>query len=356
MRRFSAYLVREILPLYAAGLAVLVVLLLGNFLLNVLADILARGVSTALVAQFLLFKLPAAAGFGIPLALLFAAVLGLTRLAQDGEVKAALLLGLSPRRFALPMIVLGLAVSAISFINNEAVIPWAEQRALEVQKDIFLQSPDTLLEEGSFFTDALGRSILIESLEPGGELGGVTVITPGGSQGPREVVRAGGGTLDDGAGIWNLIDIRFLVFRRSALILDFSAESAVLPVRELAAGSSGVSDLTYLPLRELWGRLRTDPERPKPAEWTALHRKVAEPLTAAAFALFAVGITLVTFRRRAPLGLVAVLLLTFLYYATWSLARVSGAQGTIPAWLAGWIPFLLYAVTGAVVLLVAWRR
>lgn len=356
MKRFSLYLVREILPLYGAGLAVLVVLLLGNFLLNVLADILARGVSPSLVAQFLLFKLPAAAGFGIPLALLFASVLGLTRLAQDGEVKAALLLGLSPRYFGVPMIVLGLAVSALSFINNEAIVPWAERRALDVQKDIFLQSPDTLLEEGNFFTDALGRSILIESLEPGGRLGSVTVITPGGSQGPREVVQAGSGRLDDDAGIWNLEDIRFLVFRRSSLVLDFSAASAVLPVRELSAGSSGVTDLTYLPLRELWSRLRSDPDRRKPAEWTALHRKLAEPLTATAFALFALAVTLLTYKRGAPLGLVAVLLLTFLYYATWSLARVSGAQGTIPAWLAGWIPFLLYAVSGVVLLAVAWRR
>ncbi len=356
MTRFSRYLIREVLPLYGAGLVVLVILLLGSFLLGALADILARGVPPSLVAQFLLFKLPTAAGFGIPLALLFASILGLTRLTQDGEIRASLLLGLSPRRFALPMLTLGLAVSAVSFINNEAVIPWSEQRALEVQKDIFLRSPDTLLQEGSFFTDALGRNILIEALEPDGRLGRVTVITPGGSQGPREVIQAGSGQLDDDAGVWNLQQIRFLVFRRSALVLDFAAESAMLPIRGLSASAGGVTDLTYLPLRALLARLRTDPGRPKPAEWTALHRKVAEPLAATAFTLFALAITLFTFRRSGPLGLVAVLFLTFLYYATWSVTRLLGAQGTLPGWLAGWIPVLLYAVAGGTLLILAWRR
>ena len=326
MTRFSRHLIREVLPLYGAGLVVLVILLLGSFLLGALADILARGVPPSLVAQFLLFKLPAAAGFGIPLALLFASILGLTRLTQDGEIRASLLLGLSPRRFVLPMLTLGLAVSALSFINNEAVIPWSEQRALEVQKDIFLRSPNTLLQEGSFFTDALGRNILIEALEPDGRLGR------------------------------NLQQIRFLVFRRSALVLDFAAESAMLPIRGLSASAGGVTDLTYLPLRALLARLRNDPGRPKPAEWTALHRKIAEPLAATAFTLFALAITLSTFRRNAPLGLVAVLFLTFLYYATWSVTRLLGAQGTLPGWLAGWIPVLLYAVAGGTLLILAWRR
>ncbi|UCH26570.1 MAG: LptF/LptG family permease [Trueperaceae bacterium] len=356
MNRFSLYLFREILPLYGAGLAVLLLLLLGSFLLGVLAEVIARGVPLPLVGQFLLYKLPAAAGAGIPLALLFASLLGLTRLSQDSEIKAALLLGVSPKQFASPMLMLGLGVSAISFINNEAFVPWSERRALEVQKDILLQSPDTLLQEGNFFTDALGRSIFIENLNPDGTFQGVTVIQPAGSQGPREVIMAEAGTLDEEAGVWLLRDLRFMIFRTSQLVLDFRAESATLPVRGLSAGIVGTPDLTYLPLRELLARLRDDLRQAKPAEWTALHRKAAEPLAATAFALFALAVSLYTFRRAAPLGIVSVLFLTFVYYATWSVSKLLGAQGTLPAWVAGWTPFLLYMVVGGSLLLVSWKR
>lgn len=356
MNRFSRYLFREILPLYAAGLAVLLVLLLTNFLLGVLADALARGVPAALVARYLLFKLPAAAGPGLTLALLFASLLGLTRLSQDGEIKAALLLGLSPRRFLMPMLGLGLMVSLLALANDELVVPWSEQRALEVQKDILLRSPETVLKAGSFFTDALGRSIYIGALSPGGHLSDVTVISPGGSQGPRDVIQAGSGDLDQAAGVWRLHDLHFRVFHDSRLALDFRATDGTLPIRGLSAGVTGTPDLVYLPLTELLHRLRSDPGQRKPAEWTALNRKLAEPLAATAFALFALAVALFTFRRAMPLGFVSVLLLTFVYYATGSVSNLLGAQGTIPAFVAGWTPVALYVVAGGVLLTLSWRR
>ena len=355
-KRFSLYLFREILPLYGAGLIALTVLLLALFLINFLADILARGAPPALVAQFLLYKLPGAAARGIPLALLFAALLGLTRLVQDSEVKAALLLGLSPRQFTTPLLLLGLTVSAVSFIVNEAVIPWSEGQANEVQKDILIQSPETFLQQGSFFTDALGRSVFIERLAPGGMFQNVTVIQSGGSGGPREVIRAEEGVLDEAAGVWNLSGIDFSTYRDSRLILDASAETAQLPVRELAVGSGETPELVYLPLPELVQRLRDASGARLSAEWTALHRKFAEPLAATAFAIFALAVGLVSFRRNAGLGLVAVLFLTFIYYATWATANSLGIQGTIPGWLAGWLPVFLYGAAGVALLAISWRR
>lgn len=356
MSLFSRYLFREVVPLYLAGLVVLLVLLLAYFLVNVLADVLARGVPPSLVARFLLYKLPGAGAAAVPLGLLFASLLALSRLQQDGEIKAALVLGLGPRRFAVPMLALGVSVSVLAFLNNELVVPWSEARALEAQKDILLQSPDTFLEEGSFFTDALGRSIFLERLEPGGAFEGVTVIQPRGGAGPSELIRAARGRLDEEAGVWTLEDIDVRVFRRGRLVLDFRAERGELPVRDLAAGSAGPADPIHLPLRELLARLREAPNRSLPAERTALHRKLAEPLAAVAFALFALAMALFTFRRGVRLGFVWVLLLTFVYYATWSVSKLLGANGTLPAALAGWLPVGLYALAGGVLLALSWRR
>ncbi|MEX2541531.1 MAG: LptF/LptG family permease [Trueperaceae bacterium] len=356
MTRFSRYLIAEIVPLYLAGLALLLLLLLGNFLLGVVADVLARGVPVTLLAQYLLFKLPAAAGAGIPLALLFAALLGLARISQDSELKAARLLGLGPGQFLAPMLVLGLAITVLGLLNNELVVPASERRALEVQRDILLRSPESFLEEGAFFTDALGRSIFIERLRPGGRFEGVTVIQPGGPQGPSEVITAGSGHYQEAEGVWTLTDLEMRVLRNNRLVLDFQADSATMPVRGLAAGSTASPDPIYLPLTTLLQRLREAPGRPKPAEWTALHRKGAEPLAATAFAIFALAVTMVSYRRGTSLGLVSVLILTFVYYATWSVAKLLGAQGTVPAWIAGWTPVMLYGGAAALLLARAWRR
>lgn len=356
MTRFSRYLLAEIAPLYGAGLLVLLLLLLGSFLLGVLADVLARGVPVALLARFLLYKMPAAAGAGIPLALLFAALLGLTRLIQDREIRAALTLGLGPDKFAWPLLAAGTAIAVLSFANNELLVPRAETLALEVQKDMLLQSPETFVREGTFFTDGQGRQIFIGALDPGGVFRNVTVIDPGGSGGPEQVIQADRGTADEDAGVWNLAGVRFIRFRDNAPVLDATAERAVLPVRGLAAGATGRPDLIYLPLVDLWERIQANPERANAAEWTALHRKFAEPLAAVAFAVFALAIALFTFRRETPLGFVSVLLLTFVYYATWSVAKLLGAQGTIPAIVAGWLPVALYLGVGSTILAASWRR
>ena len=356
MTRFSRYLYAEIVPLYLAGLALLLLLLTGIFLLEVVAEVLARGAPVSLVAQYLLFSLPTAASAGIPLALLFASLLGLARISQDSELKAARLLGLGPRQFLTPMLFLGLTVTALAIVNNELVVPASQQQALEVEKEMLLRSPETFIEEQAFFTDALGRAIFIEEVHPGGRFEGVTVIQPGGPVGPREVITARAGSYAEEQGVWNLEDLQLMVYREGQLVLDFEAESAVLPVRDLAAGVTGTPDPVHQPIAELVERVREDSERPNPAEWTALHRKAAEPLAATVFAVFALGVTMVGSRSGTSLGLVSVLVLTFIYYATWSVAKLLGAQGTVPAWIAGWTPVMLYAAAAALLLARAWRR
>jgi lipopolysaccharide export system permease protein len=360
VNRFGLALNREIAPLYAAGVSVLVVLLLLSFLLGVLAEVMARGVPVPLVALFLLLKLPSAVGVGMPLALLFASLLALTRMSQDGEVKAALMLGLSPRAFLMPLLAIGAGVAVVTIGINEVVVPWAERRALDVQREILLRSPETLVQTGSFFQDALGRSIFIDRLDADGTFHGVTVIAAGGIQGPRQVIRAASGRADPEAGVWRLEGLEFRTLRRSRTVIEAEATHAVLPVRGLTAGVAGAPDLVTLPVPELLARIRAAGDRTAghgaSAEWTALHRKVAQPAAAIAFAVFALAVAMYSFRRSAPLGLVAVMALTFVYYATWSVANLLGAQGTIPPWIAGWAPVALYAVSGGAMLVASWRR
>lgn len=349
-------LARQIAPLYGVGLALLMFLLLLSFLLDVLADVVARGVGPSTVAAFLLLKLPSAAASAFPLALLFASLLALARVVEQSELKASLLLGVSPQRTLVPLLWMGFAVATLTVANNELVVPWAERQALEVQREILLRSPETVLRSGAFFQDALGRSIFLRRITSDGELEGIVVIAPGGLQGPRQLIQAERGRADAEAGVWTLENLRLRSFRAGLTVLDVRAEQALLPVRGLTAGVMGELDLMTLPARTLWARIVVGEGGSTAAEWTALHRKLAEPAAALAFALFAVAVSFAGVRRRAPLGLVAVFVLTFVYYATWSVANLLGAQGTIPAWVAGWAPVALYAGAAALLLTQAGRR
>ncbi|MCH2667758.1 MAG: LptF/LptG family permease [Deinococcales bacterium] len=356
LMRLSLYLIREILPLYLACLMLVIILFLISFIIGHLPNILGQGITTGMVAKFLIYKLPSTASFGISLALLFASLIGLTRLTQDGEIKATLLLGVGPGVIARPIIFVGLTVSILSFANNEFVVPWSEHKASNLRKEMLLRGAKVPLVEGNFFADSLGRRIHVESILPDKQLTKITVIKPGGLQGPTEVIQAKEGTLNTTTSDWSLSGIILRLYRKNHLVLRVTADHGDLPVQGLLTTDNQTANLIHLPLKELLKRLAVGTNHGNSAELTALHRKFSEPLAALVFALLSLAVVLSSFKWAIPLGITPILVLTFGYYATSSAARILGEQGLASSWLAGWAPLFIYAILGLGFFLVSWRR
>lgn len=356
MRTLHRSLINEMVPLFVVGLVTLLLLLLLTFLVEILGDAMARGVPFTLLAKYLVCKLPFALGPGLPLALLFASLLTMTRLTQDSELKAALALGLRPATFVWPLLVVGLTVSVLTFISNELVVPKSEQRAREVEQEILMLTPEVLLKDGAFFSDALGRTVYLGSAQSGGELNDIVVIDAANGVEPREVLTAQTGRVSADSNHWHLGSVLFNVFKNSRLVMAFQADTAEFPVRGLATAGPRAQDLFTVPMHELRTRLAAASSVQRPSLLTAFYRKITEPLAALAFTFFAAAIGLFSFRHNVQLGLVSVLFLTFMYYATWSIAKLLGAQGALPALVAAVLPLGLYAGAGALLFMLAVRR
>lgn len=356
MRTIHRALIRETLPLFFVGLVALLLLLLLAFLLEMLGDALSRGVPIGLVAQYLVMKLPYALGPGLPLALLFASLITMTRLNHDSELKAALALGLPPSTFVWPLLALGLFVATGTFISNELLVPAAEQRAREVEQEIFMLTPETLLQDGAFFSDALGRTVYLGGAGRDGALADIVVIDASNGVEPREVLHAQAGSVSEDRNHWQLHSVLFRVLSNSRLVMAFTADDAEFPVRGLATAGPRAADLFTVPMRELRERIHRASAAQLPSLATAYYRKVTEPAAALAFTFFAAAIGLFSFRRNVQLGFVSVLLLTFLYYATWSVAKLLGAQGALPPVVAAITPLALYVGAGFILFTLAWRR
>lgn len=355
----DAYLMGEVLPMFAGGMAVVVVLLILGLLVDQAAPIIAKGVNPLLVGKYLAFRLPEAFSRGMPIALLFAVLLALSRLAQDSELKAAVLHGVSPTRLAVPVLLAGGLVAVLSFINEEAFVPRGYVQSQRVMKDIILSNPRVLVSPGTFFNDGQGQAIYVQRVLPGAKLEGVTVIQTSPAQVPRRLTVAPRGEIVEGEGAIRLHDGTQTTYRnnnpRPASVFKFQV--ATIPVRELQEGADPSSQPTYLPIGQLHARIDELHRQGSPAyaEETALHRKFAEPAAAIAFALFGVAMSLFSLRSSTNLGLVGVMLLTFLYYATYTVFGVMGDSGALWAPLAAWAPDALYAL-GGIGLLLAARR
>lgn len=369
MKRLTRYILEEILPYLFAGLAVIIMLLVLGALQEIIAPLLAKGANPVLVAKLVALQLPEALGRGLPIALLFATLLALSRLSSDSEIKALEAGGVPPARLFWPVVALGLVVSALSFAVGEGLVPRSKVRALEVQREIVLDNPRVAelgqMGQGSgsgglVLRDAYGRAISIAHMQKGGELEGLSIVTLRNGGLAREVISAQRGRLEPGSNVLELYQGQRITYQNDRPSTVLSFERGTLPVQDLQASFGGGGDLKpiYLPLRDLMGKVAAFRAQnvSAPQEYTALQRKFAEPLAALCMAFFAVSLALYSFRSSLNIGLVWVLLLTFLYYATWSVFRVMGENGALNAIVAAWAPNLLYLLAGAALLWLSARR
>lgn len=364
MKRFDRYVLEEILPYLLSGLAVVILLLLLAALQSVIAPLLAKGAAPLLVLRLVALQVPEAVSRGLPIALLFAAMLGLSRLSSDAELKAAQSGGLSGTRLFWPVLGLSLGVALLSFTVAETLVPRAKVQALQVQRDIVLDNPRVLglgstgSGTGVMLKDALGRAISVAQVQPGGQLRGLRIVTLRDGQSAREVITARRGQLR--GSVLVLEDGLRITYQDTRPVTVVRFQSGTLPVQDLQASLSAGDELLpiYQPLPTLIANVRALKARSvvSPRDFTALQRKFAEPLAAVSMAFFAVALSIYSLRSGLNVGLVWVLMLTFAYYATWSVFRVLGETGALSAVLAAWTPTLIYLLAGLALLGVAARR
>jgi lipopolysaccharide export system permease protein len=360
--RLDWYMVNEILPWLLGGVVAIALVLIMAALFEKAGEFLTKGASPILMLQYLAFRLPEMLSLALPLAMLFAVLMGLSRLTQDSELKAAIVSGIPPTRLVIPVLCIGVVVALVAFINAETIKPRAFLEAQRVFKDIVLSNPKIVVADGQFFKDSQNQVIYIApgGISANGGLRNITVLQGQSGQVPSSITRAPQGKILREEGAILLENGTRTTYKngdaRPVTVARF--ESATIPIRQLRQGSSLSADAMQLSVFDLLARIsnyRAQGFVPN-NELTALHRKFAEPLAAVAFALFGIGVSLWTLRSNRNFGYTGVGIFTFAYYATSTVFRVMGENGALPPLIAAWMPCLIYAGAGTVFLLLARRR
>lgn len=341
MNRLERTLLAEVGGALLGGFTVVVLLLLGGALFEVLAPLLSRGVETRVVAQFLALRLPEVLVRGIPIAYLFALLLVLSRMAQDSELKVLLAAGIPRSRVLAPLLTLGLFLALFGFIAGETWVPSSNRQANNVLQKAALDQPQSLLRPGTVFSDSGGRKVYVGQVDQTG-LGELRVISR------EEVLVAGRGEFQDGQ-ITTGPGSRVTYGRDQPRTVTRFSRATVPLSGDLSSGlDPGLSGMTLNQLRE---RIERYSERglPYAAELTTYYRKWSEPIASVVFAFFAVALAFFMLRGGQGLGLVGIVVLTFVYYSTWSVFRIMGEQGVVPAWVGAFTPVGIFALAGLVI-------
>ena len=384
MRTLHAYLTRQILA--ALLLTVMVftfVLLLVNALREILPLLLSRQVTLAVVAEAAGLLVPFAWVFALPMGMLTATLLVFGRFSADQELTAVRASGISLLSLISPILLLSLALCALSAIVNMEIGPRCRVAYTNIRFKLLAELTGAQLPERTYIKDFKGYIIHVDK-NRGGELVDVMAWVLKDETNMVNFIRAARGKLDVDTPNKRitliLYDGKSVDLREGQMVLT----SFVEVEKELDFGQKrqptfrpSISDMTN---GQLWDELHEWEQRLKDqgsvsgltaAQLRARKRELAmlvgDPTTPIrfqihqqiAFSFACFGFTLVGIplgirmhRRETNVGIGVALVLVAVYYSFILLGHALDTHGEYAPHLIVWLPNFLFQALGAVLL---WR-
>ena len=357
LKRVDRYLLKEMaLPFVLAVLGFLIFILL--FLIGQFSQwLVERIIPPKTLLLLLLYKTPYLLVLALPVAVLFSIFLALGRLGHDREIVALQAAGISPRRVLLPLLAVGLLISAVDLWMSDALAPWGNQRYLSLLlQQLYGGQTTPQIRDHAFFKGAEDRFFYVRRYDKERDvLEGVLVYDLSGQL-----------ALQDGGAYPKVITAETARWRGEEWLLSQGAihafddrgrlqyvqrfETLTLRVgatiQRLFLEQRTPSELS---LRELAERIEAFRKigRSPDALIVEYHLKIAIPLAAFVFALFGAPLSLLIGPRGRALGVILSVLLVLLYQGVlfWT-AQILGNRGDIPPAWGAWIPNLLFGLIG----------
>lgn len=343
--RLPRYVLREVLQMYLAGLALFLILQMTDIISGTVGKAMTYHASFAETGAAFLSMLPSILNRSLVLAVPFAILLGLSRLQKDSEIKAILASGVQPLSVVWPLLLPCLAIGALVFWNSSRLVPAGLKNWENTWYTIYgsgtpIPSQDkyTYAPQGALYY--AGRV----TPDPAGQtaqLSGVMV------QRGNETLTATSGTWDAPTKTWTLYDP--WITRTGQNPTQTSGKVNVPQDDTLQPPPPDPRKVSNAELRsELAGTaLSRDARR----DYTyQLASRYADPFTPIAFALAAGALGLL-FRSRVAATAAVVVFIT-LFYVLWITMPPLAKSGAVQPVLAAWLPNLVFLALGAVL---AWR-
>ena len=193
MNRLQRTLLRGLPLPFAAAFLTLMFLLLMQFLIRYLPELVGRGLPLLVLAELVAYSLAYMVSLAVPMAWLIALLAVFGRLGESRGWLVAKSAGVSLPRLAWPVLVAGMLLTlGMGYFNNE-MLPEANYRMNGLWRDIRVARPGFALDPGQFYTGIDGYAIRADAIPPDslGLLEGVTVFQRQAEGGGEAIVTAG---------------------------------------------------------------------------------------------------------------------------------------------------------------------
>jgi len=382
VKTLHAYLVRQILAsLLITVMVFTFVLLLGNALKEILPLLVNRQVTVGVVAKSAALLIPFAWVFALPMGMLTATLLVFGRFSADHELTAVRASGISLLSLISPVLLLSLALCALSALVNMEIGPRCRVAYTNILFNLRLGLSSAQLPEGRYIKDFPGY-IFYVAKNRGGELQDVSVWVLKNETNNVTYVHAARGRLAVDAPTKQITlylydgqtrDLRdgrmdLGAFKEVPLPLQLDQRPTYQPkISDMTSGQlwDELNDWEERLSRQMSGRnlskaqlqarkrelekLLGDPTTPIRFQ---IHQQVAFSFACFGFTLVGIPLGIRMHRRETNVGIAVALVLVAVYYSFILLGQSLDTRPECAPYLIVWLPNFIFQAIGAVLL---WR-
>lgn len=351
------YQMRQLLVPIAVAVAGLILLMLSGTLLEVGNSIMVKKIPADIVLSMLLYKTPVLFVSTLPVAVLFATMFTLGRLAKDSEIIIMRIAGFSCRRIILPYLLVALMVSGAAYLINEYVSPWSNHEGEVLMRRILFESPPPEMAENVVFRDK-DRFVYISRVDPrSSSLYNVIVYEVHDGQIARAILAKEGRYA---ANIWILSNGVMHEFAPDGLIsreMSFGEFKLNVEMDNLSMfrQQRSAAEMSRLELADLIAFLRERSVDTAAFE-VDYHLKTALPLATFAFVLLGIPFMINAQSHQRFYGIIISIIIALFYFVAISFFSAAGRTKVLPPFWAAWLPNVLALTAGIAFTLWADRR
>jgi lipopolysaccharide export system permease protein len=338
MKLLDRYLLAEMAWPFLGGLLTFVVLISGHMLFLAIETMVDHHVPFGGVVRYVAYQIPGATIMALPVATLLAASLALNRLARDHELIALRSGGMTTFRLLAPALCLGLVAAGLSVWLSESLAPRAKQAAEALMRNIVLQQKTLVFKPHQFLDTGRGINLYVESTNTRRNLvGGLHVfcLRPEGSPMLLWAPQA-----QFGATTLQIPGARAYSLESNGALTSVESEGVDVDLTQMSVStdlrSSGIEDQSLNELRRNWRQ--SAPGGPASVRPYAMefHSRLAMACACLVFALLAGPVTLRFGRGQSLVGVLATILVIFVFYVIMLWLRMLGNTGALPVVAAAW--------------------
>lgn len=354
-RILSIYIIREIVSLFLLGISIFTLILLMGRLMKLTEMVVSRGVPLADVGRMILYLMPSFLVFTIPMAFLLAVLLAFGRLSADNEITVIKASGISLVQIMPPVLLCALVAGMMTLAASLAGAPWGNNAFKELSFYLLSENVSATIREKVFWDEIPGMILYTDQYDEQRHLLKGVIIHDGRNPDRQMTIFAKDGVISAGGDSKGL---RLSLTNGSIHAAGKNEEYRLVAFGEyiMTIGGEGGGTLSRnekdMGGAELSSRIadKGTPSNIRLQMLSELHGRYVFPFATLVFAVIAVPLGIQNRRSGKSAGFSVSIGVILAYYLLLSLLRTLAEKGSIPPFIALWLPNLIFLFIGCYLL------